>query len=191
MPLKIPFRHSALLICLGAALVASPAFAEKPSWAGGEKAANAKGHDRDYEAQGKRTHSRADEDRNDRRYDDRDGRRHEARDGGLSVSVNAYFGDRERHAVRDYYADEYRGGRCPPGLAKKHNGCMPPGQAKKWSVGHRLPRDVIFYDLEPEIVIRLGTPPARHRYVRVASDILLIAVGTGMVVDAIEDLGRL
>ena len=107
------------------------------------------------------------------------------------MNVNAYFGDRERHVVRDYYADEYRGGRCPPGLAKKHNGCMPPGQAKKWSVGHRLPRDVIFYDVEPEIVIRLGTPPSRHRYVRVASDILLIAVGTGMVVDAIEDLGRM
>ena len=27
---------------------------------------------------------------------------------------------------------------CPPGLAKKHNGCLPPGQAKKW-VGRSLP----------------------------------------------------
>lgn len=25
----------------------------------------------------------------------------------------------------------YGVGGCPPGLAKKHNGCMPPGQAKK------------------------------------------------------------
>jgi len=32
--------------------------------------------------------------------------------------------------------------------------------------------------------------PSRHRFVRVASDILMIAVGTGMVVDAIEDIGR-
>ena len=31
---------------------------------------------------------------------------------------------------------------CPPGLAKKHNGCMPPGQAKKYySRGERIPRD--------------------------------------------------
>jgi Ni/Co efflux regulator RcnB len=37
----------------------------------------------------------------------------------------------------------------------------------------------------------LGTPPAGHKFVRVASDILLIAVGTSLVVDAIEDLGRL
>ncbi|MBX3593104.1 hypothetical protein [Sphingomonas sp.] len=30
---------------------------------------------------------------------------------------------------------------CPPGLAKKHNGCMPPGQAKKygWSRGYYVP----------------------------------------------------
>lgn len=30
-------------------------------------------------------------------------------------------------------------GGCPPGLAKKHNGCMPPGQAKKlYNVGQRF-----------------------------------------------------
>jgi len=29
---------------------------------------------------------------------------------------------------------------CPPGLAKKNNGCLPPGQAKKlYNVGQRLP----------------------------------------------------
>lgn len=34
----------------------------------------------------------------------------------------------------------YGAGGCPPGLAKKHNGCMPPGQAKKlYNVGQRLP----------------------------------------------------
>ena len=31
-------------------------------------------------------------------------------------------------------------GHCPPGLAKKNNGCLPPGQAKKlYNVGQRLP----------------------------------------------------
>ena len=28
-------------------------------------------------------------------------------------------------------------GACPPGLAKKGNGCLPPGQAKKLGVGDR------------------------------------------------------
>ena len=34
----------------------------------------------------------------------------------------------------------YGSGRCPPGLAKKNNGCLPPGQAKKlFNQGQRVP----------------------------------------------------
>jgi hypothetical protein len=29
-------------------------------------------------------------------------------------------------------------GQCPPGLAKKNNGCLPPGQAKKYGIGDRI-----------------------------------------------------
>jgi hypothetical protein len=32
----------------------------------------------------------------------------------------------------------YGVGGCPPGLAKKNNGCLPPGQAKKLAVGQRF-----------------------------------------------------
>jgi Ni/Co efflux regulator RcnB len=103
----------------------------------------------------------------------------------------SYFGQRQQVVVREYYEQEYRGGKCPPGLAKKNNGCMPPGQAKKWSKGRPLPRDVVYYDVPQQLVVRLGAPPSGHKYVRVASDILLIAVGTAMVVDAISDLGRM
>jgi len=35
------------------------------------------------------------------------------------------------HAYGYDRAAGYGVGGCPPGLAKKHNGCMPPGQAKK------------------------------------------------------------
>ena len=35
----------------------------------------------------------------------------------------------------DYNAYDYGHGGCPHGLAKKHNGCMPPGQAKKLARG--------------------------------------------------------
>ena len=32
------------------------------------------------------------------------------------------------------------GANCPPGLAKKNNGCLPPGQAKKrYNIGQRWP----------------------------------------------------
>ncbi len=34
------------------------------------------------------------------------------------------------------------GNNCPPGLAKKNNGCLPPGQAKKmYNLGQRWPGD--------------------------------------------------
>ena len=108
-----------------------------------------------------------------------------------SAGERRHFQDQHRVAVHEYYSEQFRGGHCPPGLAKKRNGCMPPGQAKKWQMGRPLPRDVIYYDVPQSLVVQIGVPPAGHRYVRVASDILMIAVGTGMVGDAIQDLGRM
>lgn len=101
------------------------------------------------------------------------------------------FNDNHKTLVRDYYVTQNRSGRCPPGLAKKNNGCMPPGQAKKWDIGRPLPREVIYYNVPQQLVIQIGQPPSGYRYVRVASDILMIAIGSGMVVDAIRDLGRI
>lgn len=195
MVAKVPACRALWVVLSAAALMSTPALAEKPSWAGGGKNEM---HERGNDAQphAVRDH-RGDPEMGDtrrgERYDTerRSTSRDDYRHSGTSVSVNAYFGDRERRVVREYYADQFRGGSCPPGLAKKHNGCMPPGQVRQWSVGHRLPADVIFYDLPAEVVVRLGVPPSGHKYVRVAADILLIAVGTGMVVDAIEDLSRM
>lgn len=92
--------------------------------------------------------------------------------------------------IREYYGSEKQKGNCPPGLAKKKNGCLPPGQAKQWKKGYPLAKDVVYYDLPDELRIRLPLPPPHHRYVRVAGDILMIAVGTSMVMDAIEDIMR-
>ena len=132
---------------------------------------------------GKQKHSKKDK---HKKYDHGDDHDHDT-----NVNVNVHFGDHERVVVHDYYEERYSKGRCPPGLAKKNNGCMPPGQAKKWRRGYPLPREVVYHDLPPRIIIDIGLPPAGHKYVRVAADILLIAIGTGMVVDAIEDLGRI
>jgi Ni/Co efflux regulator RcnB len=100
------------------------------------------------------------------------------------------FEDHDRVAVRDYFVEHERRGNCPPGLAKKHDGCLPPGQARKWHVGAPLPAGEVTYDLPPELVVQLTPPPVGYRYVRVAQDILMIAAGTGMVAEAIQDLGR-
>lgn len=124
------------------------------------------------------------------RDDARQEHRHEDGRSKDGVRVEFRFGDQDRRIVRDYYGGEVRGGKCPPGLAKKGNGCMPPGQAKKWSMGRPLPRDIVYYDLPHNLIVRLPPPPVGHRYVQVAGDVLLIAVGTSMVVDAIQDILR-
>ncbi len=108
---------------------------------------------------------------------------------GGSVRVS-YFDDDSRRIISDYYGTQMRAGKCPPGLAKKQNGCMPPGQAKKWAKGSVLGPDITYYPLPRELVVRLPAPPPNHRYVQVAGDVLMIALGTNMVVDALEDLMR-
>lgn len=112
-------------------------------------------------------------------------------DTRISIQIGSYFDDRQRRSALDYYRPVFGSGQCPPGLAKKNNGCMPPGQAKQWARGRTLPGGIITYPIPRDLEIRLGLPPEGHKYVRIAADILLIAVGTSMVVDAIEDLASL
>ena len=107
-----------------------------------------------------------------------------------SVQIGGYFQERQRESARAYYGRPENRGFCPPGLAKKGPGCLPPGQARKWRQGYPLPADVVYDEVPRSVVITLGVPPSGYRYVRVASDILLIAVGTSIVVDAIQDLVR-
>lgn len=166
--------NCALALVVAGILAAGQAIADKPSWAGSGKGDKGEHREKSERKQG--------------RQRDRDERRDDARS---SVRVREHFRDQHRTIVYEYYGEQFRSGRCPPGLAKKHNGCMPPGQARKWIVGRPLPREVIYYDVPPVLVVQFGQPPSGHRYVRVASDILLIALGTGLVIDAIQDLGRM
>lgn len=155
-----------LILVAVAILTTGSVIADKPSWAGGGKQEK---HKQNEPQRKSYDESHFDSDQ-------------------ANFSGDRYFIDRHRTAIHDYYVNEYQSGRCPPGLAKKHNGCMPPGQAKKWAIGRPLPRDVVFYDLPSGI--NIGPPPPGYRFVRVASDILMISIGTGMVMDAINDLGR-
>ena len=49
---------------------------------------------------------------------------------------------------------------------------------------------MVFYPVPNAVVVRIGVPPAGYRYVRVLNDILLVAIASNVVVDAIEDLMR-
>lgn len=159
-----------LLVAAVTAGTAAPALADKPDWAGGGKGGK---HERGGH-------------RDDRRDDDH------GHHGDRDLRPGRYFSGHDREVVWSIYGPQVEGGRaCPPGLARKNNGCLPPGQAKKYAIGQPLPAGVVYYPVPQPVVMQLPPVPAGYRYVRVAADILLIAVGTSMVVDAISDLGRL
>jgi hypothetical protein len=120
-----------------------------------------------------------------------DGERHESHTESRSadVDVSIHFGSHERDIVREYYVEKHGRGNCPPGLAKKNNGCLPPGQAKKrYTVGKALPSTVVIHELPRDISVRIGPAPRGYRYGIVDGDIVKLAIGTALVVDAIDGL---
>lgn len=164
----------ALGVCVVLATLVFPAAAEKPDWA---------------DKPGK--HEKAGKSYTQRPVNDAPHQNASAPGMSINISLGSYFGEPQRQALRDYYQPRFKAGKCPPGLAKKGNGCLPPGQAKKWRVGRPLPNDVAYHAVPHSVSVQIGLPPTGHKYVRVAADILLIAIGTGMVIDAIEDLNGL
>lgn len=162
-------RASWMALLLSIVLAAAPAFAGKPDHAGkpggkgkGSKAANGGGGGSPQAKGG----------------------------GGGGHGGGAAFSSTQRSAFFDWYDREYHGG-CPPGLAKKHNGCMPPGLAKKrYAIGYPLPPGVVLGPLPSALAILLGAPPAGYRYGILDGDVVQLAIGTLLVVDAIEGLAN-
>ena len=161
-------RFIATLLLL--ALPALPAYAEKP-----DKPGKSKNHGNSEKSQGGGSHGH-------------DGHG----DGESSGDHHEYrrFTSDERNYWREYWGDQYEHhGNCPPGLAKKHNGCQPPGQAKKrYVIGHPLPRDVVIFEVPVLLLPRLAPCPPGYRYGIVDGDLVQLAVGTLLVVDALEGL---
>ncbi len=167
----MPGRSIALL--MAAAMACSTSFAEKPEWAGGGKNKGNK-------------HEQAEQsDHGDAGQGGKKGEEKQACRRGQSRRL---FCAAAARRGPELLRQTVQGRPLPSGPGQeKNNGCLPPGQAKKYAIGQPLPRDVVFYPVPSAVVVQLGAPPAGHKYVRVATDILLIAVGTSMVVDAIQD----
>ena len=64
-----------------------------------------------------------------------------------------------------------------------------PGQAKKrYRVGYPLPRDIVILPVPVVLLPRLAPCPPGYRYGMIDGDLVKLAVGTMLVVDAIEGL---
>jgi hypothetical protein len=76
---------------------------------------------------------------------------------------------------------------CPPGLAKKAVPCVPPGHAKAWQVGERIPATLPWYEFRDWDRYDLPAPPDGSRYVLIDNDLVRVAIATGII---LEFLGR-
>lgn len=85
--------------------------------------------------------------------------------------------------IRQYYYQH--NSFCPPGLAKRRNGCLPPGHARRYVVGEALPPDVVYYQVPQPLLVELQPVPVGYQYVQVDQNVLLINEATRKVVDAI------
>ena len=93
------------------------------------------------------------------------------------------LGDYERGILHDYYGSAEN---CPPGLAKKNNGCLPPGIAKKrYQVGRPLGGDAVVIELPYGLESRLPRLPGDYGYRLVDGDLAVVELATLVVLDAI------
>ena len=171
MTLSSNTRHLVAL-AIASLMLASPAFAKD------------KGDD--YEKGGNK-HGQKHESKDEKREDkaERKAEKRERED----IKQGAYFNDQQRTFVREYYTTTYKDGkRCPPGLAKKNNGCMPPGQVRNWAVGQPVPRNVTVYSVAQPVIRMLPPAPYGYRYARIGGDIVLVQQQNNIIVDIIQVL---
>jgi Ni/Co efflux regulator RcnB len=95
------------------------------------------------------------------------------------------FVDADRVAYRNWWRSTY-GTNCPPGLARKDNGCLPPGLAKRrYVVGQALPSTIVISAVPTGV--RLSPAPAGYRYAYVDGDLLLINATSRIIADVIAN----
>lgn len=149
--------------------VAGPAFAKK---------------DHDDGEDGKGKHSQKQERKEQKKFE----KQLEKREV-VVIQPGTHFNDQNRTYVRQYYTDNYGNGkRCPPGLAKKNNGCMPPGQVGNWVVGQPIPRGVTVYSVPQPVIRQLPPAPVGYRYAQLGGDVVLVQQQNNVIVDIIQGL---
>jgi Ni/Co efflux regulator RcnB len=154
--MNIWIRRLAIIVAI-AAMTGSPAFAKKPSEPGNSGAQKSQSDN----SAGASTH-------------------HDSKDS------DDYFNSDRRSLIKNYYTTSAKSGNCPPGLAKKNNGCQPPGQLKKWQRGNTLPGNAEYYDLPAALIAELGRTPEGAKIVQIGTAVLLVSIASGIILDVYD-----
>ena len=102
------------------------------------------------------------------------------------LGEGVYFDDRNRAAVRKYYAS-LADKSCPGG---KGEPCLPTQAKQPWRIGQPLPPGAVAEAVPKAIRQSLPNLPPGLQYVQVGGDILLVANASKMVVDGIDGAVR-
>ena len=173
---SISLTHRIVAVAITSLLVAAPALSKNK----GED-------DNDDHGKGHGKHSQKLEEKRDKR-EAKEYKKAEKRER-KEIQNGTYFNDQQRTLVREYYVQNYANGKkCPPGLAKKNNGCIPPGQARNWVVGQPVPRGVTVYAVPQPVILQLPPAPYGYRYARIGGDIVLVQQQNNLIVDIIQGL---
>lgn len=169
--MAIRFRHFTAAVALIAGLaMAGGAYANPENGHG-------RGHGNPHERGLKQEHGDG-----NRHGHEHEGKHHRGEHGDRKEKLGIEVSD--RGVLKGYLRDNFGPKNCPPGLAKKHNGCLPPGIARKYRVGQALPQTIEIRELPQELLARLVPVPG-CRYVQVDQDILLIGEASKKVIDAV------
>ena len=169
-----PFKFTGRVV----ALAITALFAAGPTFAKG----NGHGND-DEHGKGRDKHSEKFERKQDKQAEKAEKRERK------EIEQGKYFNDQQRTYARQYYTTNYgTGKKCPPGLAKKNNGCMPPGQVRNWAVGQPIPSNVTIYSVPRPVITQLTPAPYGYRYARIGNDIVLVQQQNNVIVDIIQGL---
>ena len=179
MTIRFSLGHRIAALAIASAFIAAPSFAQGQGHGGGKDKHEEKAERKaDKHAEKAEKHA----EKAERKAVKQAEKRHRE-----DIKHGAYFNDEQRTYVRQYYTQQYGDGRrCPPGLAKKHNGCMPPGQARQWAVGQPIPRGVTIYSVPQPVIVHLRPAPYGYRYVRIGGDIVLVQIQGNLIVDVIH-----
>ena len=174
---RLTFTQRIAALALASLFVASPAFAKGDK---DDDHGNGKGkHAQKYEEKAEKR-ERKEQEKFEKKASKRD---------VIVIQQGTYLNDQQRTYVREYYTRNYGNGkRCPPGLAKKNNGCMPPGQVRNWVVGQPVPRGVTIYTVPQPVIRQLPPAPYGYRYVLIGGDVVLVQQQNNLIVDIIQVL---
>jgi hypothetical protein len=112
---------------------------------------------------------------------------------GFAAPAAADPGHGHGHGWGHDRGNGYGMGGCPPGLAKKHNGCMPPGQARKLGRGDRYESGygtLYSYQRIPYDLRRRYRLSSRYRYYDQGGTIYVVDPRTMLIEQVIGALLR-